>query len=63
MRINIEIDAQLLTEALEVSGASTKRQVVEEGLRLLIREKSLDAIRLLRGKVRWTGDLDAMRRD
>ena len=63
MRINIEIDHQLLTEALEVSGTRTKRQVIEDGLRLLIREKSLDAIRQLRGRVRWTGDLDAMRRD
>jgi Arc/MetJ family transcription regulator len=63
MRTNIVIDDQLMAEALKVSGARTKRQAVEEGLRLLIRLKSQERIRELRGKVRWTGDLDAMRRD
>jgi Arc/MetJ family transcription regulator len=63
MRTNIVIDDQLMAEALKVSGARTKRQAVEEGLRLLIRLKSQERIRKLRGKVRWTGDLDAMRRD
>jgi len=63
VRTNIVIDDQLMAEALKVSGARTKRQAVEEGLRLLIRLKSQERIRELRGKVRWTGDLDAMRRD
>jgi Arc/MetJ family transcription regulator len=63
MRTNIVIDDRLMAEALRISGARTKRQVVEEGLRLLIRLKSQEQIRHLRGKVRWTGDLDSMRRD
>ena len=63
MRTNIVIDDQLMAEALRISGARTKRQVVEDGLRLLIQLKSQEQVRNLRGKVRWTGDLDTMRRD
>ena len=63
MRTNIVIDDQLMAEALKVSGARTKRQAVEEGLRLLIRLKTQEQIRQLRGKAHWTADLDEMRRD
>lgn len=37
MRTNIVIDDELMTKALEISGIKTKRAVVEEALRLLIR--------------------------
>ena len=63
MRTNIVIDDQLMAEALRVSGARTKRQAVEDGLRLLIRLKSQEQVRSLRGKLHWTGDLEAMRLD
>ena len=63
MRTNIVIDDELMAEAMRVSGARTKRQVVEEGLRLLIQLNLQQQVRRLRGKVRWIGDLDAMRRD
>ena len=63
MRTTIVIDDQLMAEALRLSGARTKKQAVEEGLRLLIRAKLQEKVRRLRGSVRWTGDLDAMRRD
>lgn len=61
MRTNIEIDDELMTEALRRSGAPTKRAAVEEGLRLLIQTRRQSGIRRLRGKVKWEGDLDAMR--
>jgi Arc/MetJ family transcription regulator len=61
MRTNIDIDDQLMDEALRRSGLPTKRAAVEEGLRLLIQTKRQSGIRRLRGKVRWQGDLDAMR--
>jgi Arc/MetJ family transcription regulator len=63
MRTNIDIDDDLMREALEVSGLPTKRSVVEEALRRLIMLKRQEDIRLLRGRLRWEGDLDAMRRD
>lgn len=50
MRTNIEIDDQLMREAMKSSGAKTKRATVEEGLRLLVRLRKQTTIRRLRGK-------------
>lgn len=61
MRTNILIDDELMRRALQVSGLSTKRAAVEAGLRLLIQVHSQTGIRDLRGKVRWQGDLEALR--
>ena len=63
MRTNIVIDDELMTEALDISGNRTKRETVEEALKLLITLKNQAKIRALRGKLRWEGDLDAMRSD
>jgi Arc/MetJ family transcription regulator len=63
MRTNIIIDDKLMEEALSTTGAKTKREVVELGLRMLVRLKKQSSIRELRGKLDWQGDLDSMRRD
>lgn len=63
MRTNIVIDDQLMREALQASGAKSKRQVVEEGLRLLVRLGRQRRLRALRGQLGWEGSLDEMRRD
>lgn len=60
MRTNIEIDDQLLSQAMAAAGLSTKRATVEEGLRLLVRvRKQAEAFRELKG-LGWDGDLDEM---
>jgi len=61
MRTNIVIDDTLMGQALTASGYKTKKETVEEGLRLLIALKNQDEIRKLRGKLQWEGDLDLMR--
>ena len=63
MRTNIVIDDALLNGAMRATGAKTKREAVELGLASLIRLKEQEDIRGLRGKLRWTGDLEKMRRD
>lgn len=63
MRTNIEIDDGLMKKAMKAAGTSTKKETVEEGLRLLIRRKQMRNLLDLEGRVRWDGDLDAMRRD
>ncbi len=63
MRTNIVIDDDLMAAALEATGLRTKREVVEEGLRTLLRLKQQTELRKLRGKYEWVGDVDAMRRD
>lgn len=63
MRTNIIIDDQLMAETLRATGLQTKREVVELGLRTLLRLKQQAEIRTLRGKITWEGDLDVMRRE
>ncbi|HZR02165.1 MAG TPA: type II toxin-antitoxin system VapB family antitoxin [Burkholderiales bacterium] len=63
MRTNIEIDDKLMKEALRATGAKTKREAVELGLRTLIELRRQEQARRLRGKINWVGDLDAMRTD
>jgi Arc/MetJ family transcription regulator len=63
VRTNIEIDDDLMDEAMRVSGLATKRETVEAGLRLLVQLKRQQAIRSYRGKLRWEGNLERMRRD
>jgi Arc/MetJ family transcription regulator len=63
MRTNIVIDDVLISEAMKASGAQTKREAVERGLKALVQLSRQGDIRKLRGKLDWQGDLDAMRRD
>jgi Arc/MetJ family transcription regulator len=63
MRTNIVIDDQLMDQALTLSGLKTKKETVEEALRLLISLKSQAKIRNFRGKLNWEGDLNEMRTD
>ena len=63
MRTNIDIDDHLMRDAMRTSGARTKRAVVEEALRLLVRTREQGAIRRLRGKVAWEGALHVSRLD
>lgn len=61
MRTNIEIDDQLMADAIKATGAKTKRDAVEESLRRTVRaQRQLEALRGLRG-IGWEGDLDDMR--
>jgi Arc/MetJ family transcription regulator len=61
MRINIDIDDALLSQAMAATGLSTKRATVEEALRLLVRlRKQAEGLRALKG-LGWESDLDEMR--
>lgn len=61
MRTNIEIDDDLLADAMRAAGTTTKRATVEAGLRELIRRHRVRKVRQLRGAVDWIGDLDELR--
>ena len=63
MRTNIVIDDDLMREAALVRPNATKRAIVEEGLRLVAGLRKQRRIRRYRGKMKWQGDLEAMRRD
>nr|WP_314628851.1 type II toxin-antitoxin system VapB family antitoxin [uncultured Noviherbaspirillum sp.] len=61
MRTNIVIDDNLMEETLRATGLKTKREVVELGLRTLLRLRQQEDIRKFRGKLAWEGDLGQMR--
>lgn len=63
MRTNIVIDDDLMQRASDLSGLSTKREIVEAGLRLLVQLKQQEKIRSARGKLKWIGDLEKSRTD
>ena len=63
MRTNIVIDDDLMAQALSLTQCRTKRAVVEEGLRLLVRLKKQEQLRSLRGKLKWEGSLEQSRLD
>ena len=63
MRTNIEIDDKLMKDALKVTGAKTKREAVELGLKTLVQLRAQEKARELKGKITWEGDLNAMRTD
>jgi Arc/MetJ family transcription regulator len=63
MRTNIVVDDNLMVEALKLSDIKTKKGVVEEALKLLVQVKRQEAIRKLRGKLNWEGNLSEMRLD
>jgi len=63
MRTNVVIDDNLMNKARKISGFKTKKETIEEGLRLLVEQREQSEIRKFRGKLNWEGDLEQMRLD
>ena len=63
MRTNIVIDDKLMHETLKLTGLRTKREAVELGLRTVVRLRKQEMVRQFRGKLKWQGDLAALRTD
>ena len=63
MRTNVVIDDELMAEALESTGLKTKKAVIDEALRTLVRMRKQEQVRSLRGKLRWEGDLNILREE
>jgi len=61
MRTNIAIDDKLMDTALKTSDLLTKKDVVEEALKLLVQVKKQSRLKQLRGKLKWEGDIEEMR--
>ncbi len=63
MRTNVVIDDRLMNAAQKLSGLRTKKDTIEAGLKLLVKFKQQEKVKSFRGKLKWTGNLDEMRRD
>ncbi|WP_158925493.1 type II toxin-antitoxin system VapB family antitoxin [Acidisphaera sp. S103] len=61
MRININIDDALLTEAMAATGLPTKQATIEEALRRLVHSRRRQAAFADMAGLGWEGDLAAMR--
>ncbi len=61
-RTNIVMDEALVRQGLKATGLKTRRALVHHALEELVRREKQMGLLALKGKVHWTGDLNAMRR-
>src|SRR5687767_14874138 len=61
LRTNIVLNDDLISEAQKLTSLPTKKAVVDEALRTLIRLKKQETVLSLRGKIHWRGDLNRSR--
>lgn len=61
MRTNIELDDTLVKEAMDLSGMTTKKAVINLALEEYIRAYTRKKITKYRGMNIWEGDLEGMR--
>lgn len=61
MRTNIEIDVNLMEQALRLSHLKTKKEVVHQALEQYVKRLKRLKLLAMQGKVKWEGNLDEMR--
>jgi Arc/MetJ family transcription regulator len=62
MRTTLNVDDRALAEAVEASGGKTKTAVINEAPRLYARRNRVKRLADLRGRAKWEGSLDALRK-
>jgi Arc/MetJ family transcription regulator len=62
MRTTLNIDDEALDAAMSALPGLTKTDVINMALRELARKERRKGLLALRGKVRWEGDLDRLRK-
>lgn len=60
-RTSIVLDEQLLETGLKVTGFKTSRELIDFALRELLRRETQKQLVMLKGRIHWEGDLNAMR--
>lgn len=61
-RTVIDIRDDLLKKARSITGISKKVDIVNYALEKLVEQKEIEKILGLKGKIKWEGDLEEMRR-
>jgi Arc/MetJ family transcription regulator len=61
-RTNIVLDESLVRQGMKATGLKTRRALVQHALEELVRREKQMGFLSLKGKVKWTGDLNALRR-
>lgn len=62
MRTNVELDENLLHQVMELTGAKTFRQAIHLALHTVVNLHAQGEVKALRGKLRWEGDLQKLRK-
>ncbi len=62
LRTNIELDEELVAEALKLTHKKTKKEVVNYALKELVSRLKRKKLLELEGRVKWSGDLRKMRK-
>ncbi len=62
MRTTLDLDEDALAAAMQVGSGKTKTAVINEALRDYARRRRLRRLLKFEGKVRWDGNLDALRK-
>lgn len=62
-RTNVELDERLVKEGMKLFGQKTKKDLVNFALKEIIRREKAKGILSFEGKVKWDGNLRAMRRN
>jgi hypothetical protein len=57
VRTNIDIDDDLMSQAMSAGPFKTKKDAVEAGLKLLARQAAYREVLKWRGKLKWEGDV------
>jgi len=61
MNSDVFIDEKLINEAIKITGLKTKQEVIELGLKTLIKLKQQEKIKTYRGKLKWEDNLEEIR--
>ena len=61
-RTNIDLDDRLVEEGLRVFKCKTKKELIHLALKELVKKEKRKEILKLRGRLKWEGDLEEMRR-
>jgi len=61
-RTVIDIEDDLLKRAQKLTGIRKKVDIVNYAIRRLVEQKEIEKILELRGKVKWEGNLERMRK-
>ncbi len=62
LRTNIELDEELVDEAMKLTHIRTKKELVNYAIRELVRKVKTKKLLEIEGRVEWEGDLADMRR-
>ncbi len=63
MKTTVNLDDEIIEKAVRLTGISKRVDLINLALRELVRQREIEEILTLPGKINWEGDLETMRED